>query len=381
MHSKNALKFAILAITFTIIFTTGSAFAEESSDVSTNELVDEYLRIIEKLDNVATRDDLVVTQELINELNDELDRLKETVIQLQKLGYDGEANAERIGKQMVGIITFYDKQTKEMLFEIQIPNGTMSIFTSIGLINEFENEGIEFTFEQKTELIKSGLALLTGITTFEDEGEADKIASHLIYGSIGAFHPSVDNEIDDNMYSIDSLKETIAQNSPFSPKQAFAATGFSEMTDEELIDRFEELVSSGSDYDIFVQDAMDKYMAGEIDKADLEAFSDELWQKSTQLLSDMRGIAEELRTRGYEVEAGVSTTDGLKPMITISKPSLTNDIKSPRMQVKQGIAPSDVNCDDGLELVFKISDKSPACVKPNSVEKLIQRGWLTPNLV
>ena len=378
MHSNSAVKFAILAISFAIIFTTGSAYAEESSEVSANELVNEYLRIIEKLDKVATIDNLDVTQELIDELNDELDRLKQVVIDLQKIGYDGEANAERIDKQMVGIVTFYDKQTKETLFEIQIPNGAMSIFTSIGLINEFENEGAPFTFEHKKELIKSGLAMQTAITTFEDEGEADKIASHLVYGAIGAFHPSVDNEIDDKIYSIDSLKEAITENSPFTPKQAFAVSNFSEMTDKELIDRLEELMSSGSEHELYVQDAMDKYVAGEIDKAGLETFSEELYQKSIQLTSEIQGIIEELKTRGYEFEAGVSTTDGLKPMITITKPVLSNDVISPKMQVKQGIATSDVICNDGLELVFKNSDNSPACVKPTTAEKLIQRGWINP---
>jgi len=163
----------------------------------------------------------------------------------------------------------------------------------------------------------------------------------------------------------------------FTTGSAFAATNFSEMTDKELIDRLEELLSSDSEYELKGQDFMDKFKAGQMDKAEIEAFSEEFYQESTQLFSDIQGIAEELRTRGYEVEAGVSTTDGLKPMITITKPTLTNDVKSPRMQVKQGIATSDVICNDGLELVFKNSDNSPACVKPTTAEKLIQRGWIS----
>jgi len=65
----------------------------------------------------------------------------------------------------------------------------------------------------------------------------------------------------------------------------------------------------------------------------------------------------------------------MKPVIRISKPILDKDMISPRMQVKQGVVPSDVICNDGLELVFKNSDNSPACVKPQTAEKLIQRGW------
>lgn len=33
------------------------------------------------------------------------------------------------------------------------------------------------------------------------------------------------------------------------------------------------------------------------------------------------------------------------------------------------------SCDDRLELVFKVSDGSPVCVKPATAEKLVERGW------
>lgn len=48
---------------------------------------------------------------------------------------------------------------------------------------------------------------------------------------------------------------------------------------------------------------------------------------------------------------------------------------SPRKQVLSGINPQDVICSGGLELIFKSTDNSPACVKPSTAEKLIQRGW------
>ena len=40
-----------------------------------------------------------------------------------------------------------------------------------------------------------------------------------------------------------------------------------------------------------------------------------------------------------------------------------------------GILPEELECKKGLELVFKVTDNSPACVKPSTAEKLIQRGW------
>ena len=52
-----------------------------------------------------------------------------------------------------------------------------------------------------------------------------------------------------------------------------------------------------------------------------------------------------------------------------------NEIASPKQQIFQGVLSEDVICKSGLELIFKITDKSPVCVKEQSAEKLIQRGW------
>lgn len=47
----------------------------------------------------------------------------------------------------------------------------------------------------------------------------------------------------------------------------------------------------------------------------------------------------------------------------------------PLKQIDAGIKPSKVTCTEGLELVLKASTGDPACVKPTSVSKLIDRGW------
>jgi len=51
----------------------------------------------------------------------------------------------------------------------------------------------------------------------------------------------------------------------------------------------------------------------------------------------------------------------------------------PLKQIASGIEPENVTCTEGLELVFKSTNNSPACVKPQTVEKLIERGWALPN--
>ncbi len=48
---------------------------------------------------------------------------------------------------------------------------------------------------------------------------------------------------------------------------------------------------------------------------------------------------------------------------------------SPLKQISSGVDPKSVICREGHELVFKVVDNSPACVKPRTAEKLVQRGW------
>ena len=47
----------------------------------------------------------------------------------------------------------------------------------------------------------------------------------------------------------------------------------------------------------------------------------------------------------------------------------------PLKQIASGISPENVTCTEGLELIMKKSNGIPACVKPSSVSKLIERGW------
>ena len=66
---------------------------------------------------------------------------------------------------------------------------------------------------------------------------------------------------------------------------------------------------------------------------------------------------------------------------TISSTAAGSKIISPLEQVRAGIATKDVTCKMSLQLVIKAEDGSPACVKPDTAQKLIERGWgnmLTP---
>ncbi len=47
----------------------------------------------------------------------------------------------------------------------------------------------------------------------------------------------------------------------------------------------------------------------------------------------------------------------------------------PLKQFKLGTLAKDVKCENDLQLVVKAEDGSPACVKPDTAQKLIERGW------
>jgi len=74
--------------------------------------------------------------------------------------------------------------------------------------------------------------------------------------------------------------------------------------------------------------------------------------------------AWESRTNTKQVESELSNTEQVS--------SLSN---SPRKQIANGVLPKDVICKEPLELIFKSTDGTPACVKPETKEKLIERGW------
>ncbi len=62
-----------------------------------------------------------------------------------------------------------------------------------------------------------------------------------------------------------------------------------------------------------------------------------------------------------------------------SEKSIINDTSqmTPRAQMLAGLSANQVMCKEGLNLVIKTSDGSPACVKASTVYKLIERSWIS----
>jgi len=56
------------------------------------------------------------------------------------------------------------------------------------------------------------------------------------------------------------------------------------------------------------------------------------------------------------------------------KNPITQSDLPPREQISLGVSVHEISCKEGLQLIFK-NFSNPACVKPSSIEKLIERGW------
>lgn len=50
----------------------------------------------------------------------------------------------------------------------------------------------------------------------------------------------------------------------------------------------------------------------------------------------------------------------------------------PKFQIERGMKADQIRCNEGLTLLKKASNDNPACVKPETLEKLRERGWTPP---
>lgn len=56
------------------------------------------------------------------------------------------------------------------------------------------------------------------------------------------------------------------------------------------------------------------------------------------------------------------------------------DVFAPKKQFMLGVSPEKIICNEGLELIFKPTSESPACVTTDTAQKLLERNWL-PRLI
>lgn len=121
----------------------------------------------------------------------------------------------------------------------------------------------------------------------------------------------------------------------FAPVFAQEAPSEGEMTDEEMTD--EEMADEEvTDEEVADEEVMDETM-------------DDTMEETDETMEDT--MEEEMLT--------------------------TAPIASPLQQLKSGTDPHEIQCGDGMKLVFKASNFRPSCIKESSYDILSQRGWVS----
>ena len=122
----------------------------------------------------------------------------------------------------------------------------------------------------------------------------------------------------------------------FAPVFAQEAPSEGEMTDEEMTD--EEMADEEvTDEEVADEEVMDETM-------------DDTMEETDETMEDT--MEEE--------------------MLTTATP-----VASPLQQLKSGTDPHEIQCGDGMKLVFKASNFRPSCIKESSYDILSQRGWVS----
>ena len=83
------------------------------------------------------------------------------------------------------------------------------------------------------------------------------------------------------------------------------------------------------------------------------------------------GNVEDFTLEGQISNRG-AVVDLEKAKEEVFKPKIRQSLKQ---QLENGVEIEKISCAEGLELVMKKTNGSPACVKPKSVARLVERGW------
>jgi len=84
-------------------------------------------------------------------------------------------------------------------------------------------------------------------------------------------------------------------------------------------------------------------------------------------------------TIGFTINHVDAIENPFKSSMQSSEKQIVSEISSmtPRAQMLAGLAANQVMCKDGLNLVIKAVDGTPACVKASTIYKLIERSWIS----
>ena len=92
-------------------------------------------------------------------------------------------------------------------------------------------------------------------------------------------------------------------------------------------------------------------------------------------------VLESLKNnKKHTIEYGPCTISHVDTVKKTHSPKLEMFYPAPLKQIESGLSLDEIKCKENSELILRYDD-SPACVKPESIQKLIERGWATEHVV
>ncbi|MGI0046575.1 MAG: hypothetical protein ACREBB_05235 [Nitrosotalea sp.] len=101
------------------------------------------------------------------------------------------------------------------------------------------------------------------------------------------------------------------------------------------------------------------------------------YNKNGTINNDCGSVLIGLVPYGNQVRNVCSTMQSSTSIPPIPLPQSGTNPQAPLEQLKSGIRAKDVICRQGFQLIIKIEDGSPACVKPETAQKLVEYRWGT----
>ena len=86
-------------------------------------------------------------------------------------------------------------------------------------------------------------------------------------------------------------------------------------------------------------------------------------------------LFKEIKITSYSGLIPKIASENSNTWINPTQSSTIPEFPSPLKQFKTGITWNNIKCVSGLELIVKTGNNSPACVRPQTSEKLMDRGW------
>jgi len=126
---------------------------------------------------------LIIAIQILDQMKTGVSDIANVVTELQTLGFDVTIITERINP-IVATISFFNLATAQS-FELVIPSDALTVFASLGLIEEFFAVGEGLTVEEEIALTNWMPSLVEAITNFAD----DEIAAKFVVESINFGHP------------------------------------------------------------------------------------------------------------------------------------------------------------------------------------------------